>query len=407
MSDHIKSIICLTDNFPDGQHITGARVIYDTPLDVNRITPAAFRVENRTITGFEVEDEYTVRIDLNPEDPASYLIGSGPNDEPPKQMITAPKPGEQPQGPPPNLPPAKRNPVVVRVMQKTPVAAADGTMIEPFDYRESDAKIEPIVEDFIQGQYKCIPYNLYIPKEYDGTNSLPLVMFIHDAGPCGPDPLITLSQGCGAIVFASPEWQAEHPCFVLAPEFDRTVKITAPGNTGGPELETVIEMLNDVVDRYHVDRKRIYTTGQSMGCMSSCELNIRYPDLFAASLLVAGQWSPEKMAESCQKCKFWILVSEHDARAFPGMNAVTEALEAKGVKIGHYWWDAKKSNDELNAQAYEAMKDDVDMRYTVFYGSSVVPANRWPHPGSNHTSTWNRVYPIKALREWLFSNVKD
>ena len=141
-----------------------------------------------------------------------------------------------------------------------------------------------------------------------------------------------------------------------------------------------------------------------MGCMSSCELNVRYPDYFAASLLVAGQWSPEKMAANCTGCKFWILVSEHDARAFPGMNAVTEE---KGVKIGRYWWDGKESNEALTAKAYEAMKDDVQVRYTVFYGSSVVPANIWPHPGSNHTSTWNRVYPIKGVREWLFSNVKD
>lgn len=406
MSDHIKNIICITDNFRDGQHITGAKIIYDTPIDVNRITPAAFRVKDRRITGCSC-DEYSVTLELDPYDTAAYLIASPSSDEPPKHMIAPPKPGEKEQGPPMNIPPAVRNAVQVYVMQKVPVAAADGTMIEPFDYVKSDSSIEPVVSDFIQAEYKGIPYNLFIPKEYDGTNSLPLVMFIHDAGPCGPDPLITLSQGSGAISFAAPDWQKDHPCFVLAPQIDRKIRLTGPNSTAAPELEIVKEMLDDVVERYHVDKKRIYATGQSMGCMSSCELNIRYPDYFAASLLVAGQWSPEKMAANCTKCKFWILVSEHDARAFPGMNAVTEALEEKGVKIGRYWWDAKKSDEELTDLAYEAMKDDVDMRYTVFYGSSVVPANIWPHPGSNHTSTWNRVYPIKGVREWLFSNVKD
>lgn len=408
MSDHIKNIICITDNFPDGQHITGAKIVYDTPIDVNRITPAAFRVKDRRIAGCAC-DEYSVTLDLDPYDTAAYLIGSPSNDDPPKHMITPPKPGEKgkEQGPPMNIPPAVRNPVKVTVMQKVPVAAADGSMIEAFDYTDSDCSIEPVVKDFIQAEYKGIPYNLFIPKEYDGTNEFPLVMFIHDAGPCGPDPLITLSQGSGAISFASPEWQKEHPCFVLAPQIDRTIRLTGPNSTTAPELETIKEMVDDVAERYHVDKKRIYATGQSMGCMSSCELNIRYPDYFAASLLVAGQWSPEKMAANCTKCRFWILVSEHDARAFPGMNAVTAALEEKGVRIGHYWWDAKKSDEELTGLVHEAMKDDVDMRYTVFYGSSVVPANIWPHPGSNHTSTWNRVYPIKGVREWLFSNVKE
>ena len=56
MSVHIKKVICLTDNFPDGQKITGAQIIYDRALDVNRITPAAFRVKDRRITGFSAED---------------------------------------------------------------------------------------------------------------------------------------------------------------------------------------------------------------------------------------------------------------------------------------------------------------------------------------------------------------
>ena len=406
MSVHIKKVICLTDNFPDGQKITGAQIIYDRALDVNRITPAAFRVKDRRITGFSAED-CTVTIALDPADKAAPLIESPSKDEAPKHIISPEKPGEKDQGPLRNMPSAVRRPVQIEVMQKTPVAAEDGSFIEPFDYIVSDTAIEPVVSDFVQAEYKGIPYNLFIPKEYDGKTGLPLVMFIHDAGPCGPDPKITLSQGSGAISFADPKWQAEHPCFVLAPQIDRTIRLTGPNSTVSPELESIKEMLDDVVQRYNIDKKRIYATGQSMGCMASCELNIRYPELFAASLLVAGQWSPEKIAENCSGCKFWILVSEHDARAFPGMNAVTEALEEKGVKIGRYWWDGKSGDEELTEKAREAMKDDVQMRYTVFYGSSVVPANIWPHPGSNHTSTWNRVYPIRGVREWLFSNVKD
>lgn len=393
MSDHVIKIVCLTNNFPDGQHITGAQIVFDKPVDKNRITPAAFRVKERRIIGFSV-NESIVTLNLDPSDIASYLVTPPSGDEAPKHNMSQ-KPG------PPVLPTVYRNPVVVEVMQKVDIFAADGSVLEAFDYKQSTESVEPVVDDFIQSEYKGIPYNLFIPEKTD--EKLPLVLFIHDAGPCGPDVKTTLSQGSGAISFADPKWQEEHPCYVLAPQIDRKVKLTGPNCTVAPELFTIKELIDDVVSRYNVDINRIYTTGQSMGCMSSCEMNIQWPDFFAASLLVAGQWDPERMAEKCTGCKFWILVSENDARAFPGMNAVTQALEDKGVKIGRYWWDAKASNEELTEKAHEAMKDDVQVRYTVFYGSSVVPANIWPHPGSNHTSTWNRVYPIKGVREWLFS----
>ena len=38
-----------------------------------------------------------------------------------------------------------------------------------------------------------------------------------------------------------------------------------------------------------IDMNRLYTTGQSMGCMTSLDRNSKYPDLFAASMFVSGQ----------------------------------------------------------------------------------------------------------------------
>lgn len=407
MNSHILQVTCLTDNFPDGQKITGARLQYDRSIDGRWITPAAFWVKDHQITGIAVEEDLvTLSFDIM-QPAASMIPAPGPRPSSDRPMIHKPPKGG-PGGPPRNMPAAERKAPVVEVAQISDIKAMDGTILPPDeDVIVSTEAYEPVVSDFLQAEYEGIPYNLYIPKEYDGSNSLPLVMFIHDAGPCGPDPKITLSQGSGAISFASPEWQTEHPCFVLAPQIDRKVHLTNDGFQASEELFTIKALLDDVVERYHVDKKRIYTTGQSMGCMASCELNIRYPDYFAASLLVAGQWSPERMAEKCTGCKFWVLVSEHDAKAFPGMNAVTDALEGTGVTIGRYWWDAKESAEQLSEYAREAMKDDVQVRYTVFHGSSVVPAYKVDNPGTNHVCTWNVVYPIKGLREWLFSNAKD
>lgn len=408
MSSHIVEVTCLTENFPDGQKITGVKVRFDRPIDGRWLTPAAFWIEGRSIVGMETQGD-TVTLRLDPRDEGAAIVPA-PGARPGKPEAPRKPEGGKPGGPggPHGMPAVVRRPRQLTVYLTSQVKAEDGTIFPPCEEGVASTRaVEPVIEDFIQGEFKGIPYNLYIPKEYDGSRALPLVMFIHDAGPCGPDVGTTLAQGSGAISFADPEWQAEHPCFVLAPQIDRSIHLTNDGFQASEELEIIKEMLDDVVERYHADKKRIYTTGQSMGCMASCELNIRYPDYFAGSLLVAGQWSPERMAEKCTGCKFWILVSEHDAKAFPGMNAVTGALEGAGAVIGRYWWDAKEDPETLSAHAREAMKDDVSVRYTVFYGSSVVPADRRDDPGSNHTSTWNVVYPIKALREWLFSCVKE
>lgn len=408
MSSHILQVTCLTENFPEGQKITGARLRYDRPIDGAWITPAAYFVKGRTVTGIAVAGD-TVTLSLNTAERGAYVVPlpgrkpEGPDTRKPGGPVGPGKPGP---GGPHNMPAVVRGPREVSVAQISDVRAQDGTILPPWeDYVVSDSVVEPVIEDFVQDSYQGIPYNLYIPKQQTGP--LPLVLFIHDAGPCGPDVGTTLAQGSGAISFASPEWQAEHPCFVLAPQIDRTVHLTSDSSEASDELEIIKSMVDDVARRYAVDQNRIYATGQSMGCMASCELNIRYPDYFAASLLVAGQWSPERMAEKCQDCKLWILVSEHDARAFPGMNAVTEAMEAGGCKFGRYWWDAKLGAEKLSELAREAMKDDVDKRYTVFCGSSVVPADRNDDPGNNHTSTWNVVYPIRGVREWLFSCSKN
>ena len=227
-------------------------------------------------------------------------------------------------------------------------------------------------------------------------------MFIPDASAVSDNPLVSLMQGNGGIEWMKPEAQAKHPCLVLVPQYDGEVSLTNDSFTCAPEIETIKRIVDHVADTYSVDKDRIYTTGQSMGCMASCELNIRYPDFFAASLLVAGQWDPEKMGRLTGN-NFWICVARNDLKAFPGMNAVTSALEANGARVGKYTWDSRCSIEEFNALAREAMEDDVHIRHTVFWDRG---ENGEERPWMGHDGTWPVVYSIEALRDWMFSNVR-
>ena len=53
---------------------------------------------------------------------------------------------------------------------------------------------------------KTMAYNLLVPEGYDGTKSYPLVLFMADASTVGKDVTAPLTQGYGALEFASSCW---------------------------------------------------------------------------------------------------------------------------------------------------------------------------------------------------------
>ena len=122
-----------------------------------------------------------------------------------------------------------------------------------------------------------LEYNLLIPAGYDGSRSYPLLLFIADASTVGKEVTTPLTQGYGALEFASNRDQEKHPAFVLVPQYtDWAVK---DDWSTSAEVEMTIRLLDKVVKEYNIDANRLYTTGQSMGGMMSFYFNITYPDL--------------------------------------------------------------------------------------------------------------------------------
>ena len=150
-----------------------------------------------------------------------------------------------------------------------------------------------------------VKYNLFIPSELTRGEVYPLVVFIHDAGALSDSTAAVLSQN-GAKVWASQEWQAEHPCFVLAPQFN-TITVNDEAVVT-PEVGATVALIEKLCREFPIDRNRIYGTGQSMGCMQTIVTAVNYPEMYAALYLVAGQWEPEDCAPLADK-NIWIVVS--------------------------------------------------------------------------------------------------
>ncbi len=379
----IVHITAVTQVRSDGEKCTQAVIEYKEKIEPSMLEPDSFEVKDRTIIGIGSENN-KVTLHLDEKDKEAPTLC----------------PGMPWKGSYASLKDAK-----VLVRQKKEIRTQDGRILEKTDdWIESDQTCNKEEELFIQMAYQKQSYNLYIPKDYDPKKKYPLVQFIHDAGACGKDTRLALAQGRGALVWASPEVQKEHPCFVFAPQFDGPPIVDDDWNVD-ERLEDAKAALDNILDLYSIDRKRIYTTGQSMGCMASIVLNIRYPEYFAASYLVAGQWD-ERNIPGLEKQKLWMLCSQGDAKAFPTMNQMCVNMERAGARVARRVINAGLSQEDYAKIVDEIMKEKPDIIFTPYNLETV--ADGWhSNGGEHHVSTWQTAYDVKVIRDWLFAQSRE
>lgn len=329
----------------DGEHVSRVVLSYDAPIDAASVTPDDYEVTGRTITrAYPVEGQdpasaapktgFYVVLELAPLPLVDSSVDAHPEDGPIAQRNAMGHMGPTlgSHGNPQPLPVME-----AQVAQVGLVKTTAGLLCAPSASQKTTSVRELVVEDFQQAIFQdpaqggaALAYNLYIPKNYNPEKRYPLVLFMHDAGAVSSDVKTTLVQGLGAITFASPEWQAEHPCFVLAPQYDTIIVNDLYQH--GPELERTMHLVKALTQQYAIDTDRIYNTGQSMGGMTSIEMDTAYPDVFAGSYLVACKWA-ESSASALARQHLWIVSSEGDAGAMPSMRAILKDIEASGVTV--------------------------------------------------------------------------
>ena len=247
---------------------------------------------------------------------------------------------------------------------------------------------------------KTMQYNLLIPDGYDGETSYPLVLFMADASTVGKDVTTPLTQGYGALEFASDRDQRKHPSFVLVPQYTDWAVQDDWSTTD--EVEMTIRLLQYVCKEYKVDQRRLYTTGQSMGGMMSFYFNIAHPDLFAASLFVSSQWDTSKMKDF-DKRKFFYIVSGGDGKASGGMRELTAVLKKQNAHIDSATWSAKLPPAEQERLAEALIAKGGSINFVCFEKGSVLPASG---QGMEHMASFDYGYKISAVRDWLFEQSK-
>jgi hypothetical protein cdivTM_09351 len=394
---NISNITAITEVFGDGQKLTGVILEYSTEINGKKLTKDTFQVIDRTILNI-----YTNNVSektKNSKNGKYIIIELDPKDKNSGIFTTAQR--------------GKFNEKKVSLIQKNKIYTTKNTVINPNkEVLTNTSSRDLIVEDFKQFEFKdsktglTLGYNLYIPKNYDKNKKYPLVLFIHDAGPTDlKETVVALIQGNGAIVFASPEEQAKHEAFVLAPKYNKKV-VDDNGNID-PLLDTTLNLLDYLKNEYSIDADRLYTTGQSMGGMMSIVMNFRQPNLFAASYLVACQWEPNVVAPMA-KNKIWITVSTGDEKAFPGMNSITDTLKKNGAKVAYGSWKGTYSSKEFTKAVKDMEKENANVNYSTLEKGTIIPKDILEtSKGGEHIYTWTIAYNIEGIRDWLFSQSKN
>lgn len=281
-----------------------------------------------------------------------------------------------------------------------------GGGIDKSNDQELKALLAETVDKFVQLEFndpetgKTMPYNLLIPDGYDSSKEYPLILFMADASTVGKDIKVPLTQGYGAVIWASENDQKKNPAFILVPTYS-TRTVDDSFNTSY-EVEMTIRLLKTVVGQYSIDTNRLYTTGQSMGGMMSMYFNIAHPDLFAASLFVGCQWDAGKMAGFAND-KFFYIVAAGDMKAPKGMAALKTVLDNENAQISTAEWSAKLPLEQQEAEVQKLLSKGTDINFVVFTLGSVLPPDG---SGNEHMASFDYAYKLEGVREWLLKQSK-
>ena len=248
---------------------------------------------------------------------------------------------------------------------------------------------------------KAMEYNLLVPEGAEAGEKLPLVLFMADASTVGKEVTTPLTQGYGALEFASDRDQRLHPSFVLVPQYTDWAVQDDWSTTD--EVEMTIRLLDAVCKEYNVDTSRLYTTGQSMGGMMSFYFNITHPDLFAASLFVSSQWDTSKMQDFGKK-HFFYIVAGGDQKASGGMQDLTKVLRENEARIESASWSAKLPAEQQERMAKELISRGSGINFVKWETGSVLPESG---QGMEHMASFDYGYKIAAVRDWLFRQSKQ
>lgn len=163
-------------------------------------------------------------------------------------------------------------------------------------------------------------YLLYLPKDYDQKPSWPLVLFLHGAGERGSDLALVKKHGPPKLVVEGKQF----PFILVSPQ--------CPRDRWWEPYE-LTALVDEICEKYKVDRDRIYVTGLSMGGFGTWALAAATPDRFAALAPVCGGGDP-MIARRVAHIPQWVFHGAKDPVVpIERSEKMVEALKKRGADV--------------------------------------------------------------------------
>lgn len=229
-----------------------------------------------------------------------------------------------------------------------------------------------------------MPYEIYVPSNYDETKEYPIVFALHGSGQRAQSLDMVLKRYEMATVWAKDSENGINECIVLAPQCaskDDSDNWTSLMTFRSGAAETAYEMTNwsvaaynlleKTLEEYSIDKDRVYMTGLSAGGFATFTIAVEHPEMFAALVPVCGGANPEKV-EVLKGIPMWIFHAEDDPT----------------VGVEEFLYPTLEALD----------KNEIEYKLTEYQpGTVFVP--------SAHFS-WVPAYADENMRNWLFEQSK-
>jgi predicted esterase len=164
---------------------------------------------------------------------------------------------------------------------------------DPFVGRTGDFERHYVLD----GANEIMPYRVFIPKTYDASRPVPLVVALHGLGASEDSwmdgyqrQLPALAEKYGYIA-VSPLGYRVDGFYGYSYGND-----AASRRKQALSEQDVIQVLARVRQQYRIDDTRIYLMGHSMGAIGTWVLAAKYPDIWAALGPIAGTGNPQAVS---------------------------------------------------------------------------------------------------------------
>jgi dienelactone hydrolase len=206
-----------------------------------------------------------------------------------------------------------------------------------------------------------VVYRLYVPENYDPTQSYPAVLVLHGNGRQGNDNISHLNKKIAP--WAADNIQSQYPSFIIAPQ--------APmgyGWTMEDVRNTVFNIIDSLFAEFSINQKKLYVSGGSMGGRGSWDIPLYNPYLFAASVPISGTGTPEA-ASVISHVPFWVIHGTvDDVVPVERSRVMIEALEELGrtTIYTHCNYNIDDCSGMDSIQIQQAIGNGADLFYSEY-----------------------------------------